>query len=290
MTEEPAPAASPPLVGEWVRACGLQRADALALLRACAGISHAALLAHPEAPLPDSCAARLRQAAQRVRAGEPLAYVLGWKEFYGLRLQVGPQVLVPRPETELLVEFALQHLRPRQPAEVLDLGTGSGAVAIAVAAQRAHARVHASDRSAEALRLAQDNAARLLPAARPGGPLQWHLGDWMQALPEQAGPFDLLLSNPPYVAADDPHLAALRFEPALALVGARRSADGLAEIRALLVQAVPRLRAGGWLALEHGWNQAAAVRALLRDAGLRQVHSLRDLAGIPRVGAARAAP
>ena len=279
--------APPPNLQHWLRASGLARADALALLREFAGVSHAALLAHPEAALAPRTLARLERAAARVRGGEPLAYVVGWREFFGLRLQVGPQVLVPRPETELLVEFALLRLDPQRSADVLDLGTGSGAVAIALALQRPQARVHASDLSAQALRQARANARRLLPRQRPGGALHWHQGDWLQALPAAAGPFDLLLANPPYVAAADPHLQALRFEPTLALVGRRADADGLGEIRELIAQAAPRLRCGGWLALEHGWDQAAAVRALLRRAGLEQVHSLRDLAGIQRVSAAR---
>ncbi|MDE2152262.1 MAG: peptide chain release factor N(5)-glutamine methyltransferase [Betaproteobacteria bacterium] len=273
---------------EWLRVCGVERADALVLLRELAGVSHAALLAHPEAALEPQGLAQLERAAARLRAGEPLAYVLGWREFYGLRLEVGPQVLIPRADTEVLVEFALAHLQPSVPAEVLDLGTGSGAIAIAIAHERPAARVQGVDASAEALELARRNARRLLPAARPGGVPLWHLGDWMQALAPDAGDFDLIVSNPPYVAEGDPHLQALRHEPALALVGGRASADGLADIRLLVAQAAPRLRAGGWLALEHGYDQAGAVRQLLLRAGLREVHSLRDLAGIERVSAGRA--
>ena len=273
---------------EWLRACGVERADALVLLREFAGVSRAALLAHPEAALEPRCLEQLEGAAARLRAGEPLAYVLGWREFYGLRLEVGPQVLIPRADTEVLVEFALARLNPSGAAEVLDLGTGSGAIAIAIAHERPAVRVHAVDASAGALELARRNAARLLHPARPGGAPIWHLGDWMQALAPDAGPFDLIVSNPPYVAEDDPHLQALRHEPALALVGGRASADGLADIRLLVAQAAPRLRAGGWLALEHGWDQADAVRRLLLEAGLRDVHSLRDLAGIERVSAGRA--
>ncbi len=272
----------------WLRASGLARVDALALLRELAGIGHAMLLAHPDAPLAPATLRRLQRAAARLRDGEPLAYVLGWREFHGLRLRVAPAVLVPRPETELLVDFALAHLPPRDGARVLDLGTGSGAVAIAIAAERANARVHGVDASADALRIARGNARRLLSRARAGGAPRWHLGDWMQALPESARDFDLIVSNPPYVAARDPHLAALRHEPRLALVGARAADDGLGEIRELVAQAAPRLRPGGWLALEHGYDQARAVRALLRRAGLTGVHTLRDLAGIGRVSAGRA--
>ncbi len=271
-----------------MRSSALDRVDALALLRELAGLSHAALLAHPEAALDEASLRALEQAAARLRAGEPLAYVLGWREFWGLRLSVGPEVLVPRPETELLVEFALDRLDAEAAADVLDLGTGSGAIAIAVAHERAHARVQAVDVSAEALRIARDNARRLLAADRPGGALRWHHGDWMRALPSEDQAFDLILSNPPYVAEGDEHLPSLRFEPRLALVGSRGADDGLGDIRELVSQAAPRLRAGAWLALEHGYDQAEGVRALLRAAGLREAHSLRDLAGIERVTAARA--
>ncbi|WP_297908819.1 peptide chain release factor N(5)-glutamine methyltransferase [Thiomonas sp.] len=271
-----------------MRSSALERVDALALLRELAGLSHATLLAHPETPLDDARLRALEQAAARLRAGEPLAYVLGWREFWGLRLSVGPEVLIPRPETELLVEFALARLDADAAADVLDLGTGSGAIAIAVAHERAHARVQAVDTSAEALRIARGNARRLLEPDRPGGALRWHHGDWMGALPGADETFDLILSNPPYVAEGDEHLQSLRFEPRLALVGSRGADDGLGDIRDLIAQAAPRLRAGGWLALEHGYDQAEGVRALLRAAGLLEAHSLRDLAGIERVTAARA--
>lgn len=273
---------------EWLRGAGVERADALVLLRELAGVSRAALLAQPDRPLAPDALRALEPAAARLRGGEPLAYVLGWREFYGLRLEVGPQVLIPRPETELLVDFALQRLGALQEARVLDLGSGSGAIAIAVAHEREHARVHGVDASADALRVAAANAARLLRPRRAGGAIQWHLGDWMRALDAAPADFDLILANPPYVAEHDPHLRALRHEPRLALVGARAAADGLGDIRELVAQAAPGLRAGGWLALEHGHDQAAAVRELLRDAGLLEIHGLRDLAGIERVAAGRA--
>ncbi len=287
----PPPSAAPAgvSVGAWLHDCALARADALALLRELAGVSHAGLLANPERLLEPDALHRLGEAAARLRAGEPLAYVLGWREFWGLRLRVGPQVLVPRPETELLVEFALEKLAAHAAADVLDLGTGSGAVAIAVAHERMHARVQAVDRSAAALQLASDNARRLLSPRRAGGALRWHLGDWLQALARADEDFDLILSNPPYVGEHDVHLQALRFEPRLALVGARAAADGLGEIRELVAQAAPRLRDGAWLALEHGHDQGAAVRALLQAGGLVEVHSRRDLAGIERISAGRRA-
>ena len=305
----------------WMRAAGLDRSDALVLLRELAGVSHAALLAHPEHPLDPGTHQCLDAAAQRLRAGEPLAYVLGWREFYGLRFSVSPAVLVPRPETELLVDFALAHLPVDLPqdarAKVLDLGTGSGAIAIAVAHARPQAEVWALDASGSALSVAAGNARALLAPERPGGALRWAQGDWFDALaaapgndagqklptaplaslvPCQAGRarpaaicqptnalrFDLILSNPPYVAAGDAHLAALAHEPQLALVG-RASTDGLADIRRIIAAAPAHLAAAGWLALEHGHDQAEVVRALLRTAGLVQIDTQADLAGIGRM-------
>ncbi len=270
---------------EWLRHCGLARVDGLALLRDVAGLSHAALLAHPETPLAAETLQRLETRAERLRAGEPLAYVLGWREFFGLRFAVSPAVLVPRPETELLVDFALDRIAPERGAAVLDLGTGSGAIAVAVAHARPHAEVWAVDASAEALAVAARNAQALLPADRAGGAPRLFLGDWYAALPADAPRFDLILSNPPYVAQADPHLEALAHEPRLALVGSRASADGLADIRRIVAEAPAHLAPGGWLAIEHGYDQAEAVRALLRDAGLAEARSLPDLAGIARVTA-----
>jgi release factor glutamine methyltransferase len=298
----------------WMRAAGLVRSDALVLLRELAGVSHAAMLAHPELPLDAGTHTRLDAAAQRLRAGEPLAYVLGWREFYGLRFSVSPAVLVPRPETELLVDFALAHLPLDERAKVLDLGTGSGAIAIAVAHARPQAEVWALDASADALSVAAGNARALLAPERPGGAMRLVQGDWFDALaaapgndsgqtlptaplvPHQAGRpgpaascqsthalrFNLILSNPPYVAAGDAHLAALVHEPQLALVG-RASGDGLADIRRIIAAAPAHLAAGGWLALEHGYDQAEAVQDLLRVAGLVQIDTQADLAGIARM-------
>jgi release factor glutamine methyltransferase len=280
-----APIAAANTVGDWLRGCALARIDALALLRELAGIEHAAVIARPERELDAATRRRLDAAATRLRAGEPLAYVVGWREFHGLRFQVGPDVLVPRPETELLVEFALAHADAG--ATLLDLGTGSGAVAVTLAHELGGAEVWAVDASAAALEVARANAAALLPAGRG---VRFACGDWYAALPANAPRFDLIVSNPPYVAAGDPHLHALRFEPQLALVGAQAAADGLADLRRIVRDAPRHLRAGGWLALEHGHDQARAVRALLIAAGLREVHSLKDLAGIERVGVGRAAP
>ena len=268
---------------EWLRHCGLARVDGLALLRDVAGLSHAALLAHPETLLAAETLQRLDALAERLRAGEPLAYVLGWREFFGLRFAVSPAVLVPRPETELLVDFALARITPGRGAAVLDLGTGSGAIAVAVAHARPHAAVWAVDASAEALVVAARNAQALLPADRAGGAPRLLQGDWYAALPLDAPRFGLILSNPPYVAQADPHLEALAHEPLLALVGSRASADGLEDIRRIVAGAPAHLAHGGWLAIEHGYDQADAVRDLMRGAGLAEAHSLPDLAGIARV-------
>ena len=280
---QPTPAVA--TVGDWLRGAALARVDALALLREFASIDHAAALAHPERELGAELAQRLEAAAARLRGGEPLAYVVGWREFHGLRFRVGPDVLVPRPETELLVEFALAHAGAG--ATLLDLGTGSGAIAVTLAHELGDADVWAVDASAAALDVARANAAALLPAGRE---LRLLRGDWYAALPADAPRFDLIVSNPPYVAAGDPHLPALRFEPQLALVGAQLDSDGLADLRRIVRGAPRHLRAGGWLALEHGHDQAHAVRALLAAAGLCEVHSLHDLAGIERVSAGRLPP
>ena len=267
---------------QWMASCELQRVEALALLREVAGLSHATVLAHPDALLDADVAARLQEAALRLHAGEPLAYVLGWREFFGLRFAVSPAVLVPRPETELLVEFALQRIAPQGRARILDLGTGSGAIALAVAHERAQAEVWAVDASKDALAVAAQNARALLPPHRAGGALRLFAGDWFAALPTHSPPFDIILSNPPYVAKDDVHLQMLQHEPQLALVGAAGS-DGLAEIRRIVAAAPAHLDEGGWLAIEHGYDQALAVRAMLCAAGLTAVGTQPDLAGIPRM-------
>ncbi len=212
----------------------------------------------------------------RRRAGEPVAYIVGHKEFYGLRLAVDKRVLDPRGDTETLVEWALALLAEptavrNKPACVLDLGTGSGAIALAIQSKRPSAQVHATDASPDALAVARANASALKL------PVQFHQGSWLDAAPDQQ--FDLIVSNPPYIAAADPHLAALTHEPLQALAS---GADGLEDIRQIMTQAPAHLRAGGWLLLEHGYDQAAAVRALLEQHGFSQVESRKDLAGVQR--------
>ena len=217
-------------------------------------------------------AARWRDWLARRAAGEPLAYLFGEKEFYGLALAVSPAVLVPRPETELLVEWAVGLLQGRPAgAAVVDLGTGSGAIALAVKHACPACVVSASDASREALAVAATNGRRLR--------LEVELveGDWWQ--PFAGRRFDVAVANPPYVAAGDPHLQALRHEPSAAL---SPGADGLAALARIVADAAPHLLPGGWLLLEQGFEQGPAVAALLGDAGFARVATHADLAGLPR--------
>lgn len=210
----------------------------------------------------------------RRRAGEPMAYILGVKEFYGRDFRVGPGVLIPRPETELLLELALERLPPEEPRQVLDVGTGSGVLAVCLALERPLGQVTACDLSRDALALARENGARL------GAAPEWLESDVYAALPGRR--FHLIVSNPPYIAAADPHLGQgdLRFEPPQALAS---GGDGLEVIRRLVAQAPAHLLPGGGLLLEHGYDQAEAVRALLAQAGFAEIFSARDLAGHERV-------
>lgn len=248
----------------------LEAREARLLLAAATGYSEASVLAHPERELPAEAEAKFRDYAARRARGEPIAYILGVKEFYGLPLAVNPAVLIPRPETELLVELALG----LAPASVLDLGTGSGAIALALKRHQPAARVVAVERSAAALAVAQRNALRL------GLEVEFRHGLWYE--PVAGERFDAVVSNPPYVSEDDPHLAEgdVRFEPRSALAA---GPDGLASIREIAAGAAAHLRPGGRLLLEHGLGQDAEVRQLLREAGLEDVRSWPDLAGIARV-------
>ena len=262
---------------------GLDRLDAQLLLLHVLGqppTRRGWLLAHDTDLLPDAHAATLNQLLQRRLAGEPLAYLTGYKEFFGLDLQVDARVLVPRPDTETLVHWALDVLalpsgaaRAQQPARVLDLGTGSGAIALALKASLPALHVVAVDLSADALAVAQSNAQRLQLDLRLGQ------GAWFAGLPDVSTKFDCIVSNPPYIAAQDPHLATLTHEPVQALTS---GADGLDDLRHIIAHAPAHLRNNGWLLLEHGYDQAAAVRQLLQAAGFRQVQSRQDLAGIER--------
>jgi len=259
---------------------GLDRLDAQLLLLHALGKpadSRAWLLAHDTDLLSEEAAEAFRAMSLRRAAGEPLAYIVGSKEFFGLTLQVDARVLVPRPDTETLVTWALEVLQtsaaPAVP-EILDLGTGSGAIALAIAhslkAAGHQSHVVAVDASAGALDVARENAARL------GVDVDFIQGHWLK---EVSGHFHLIVSNPPYIASADPHLNALAHEPLTALAA---GPDGLDDIREIIHQAPRCLLEGGWLLLEHGYDQAAAVRELLADEGFEQVQSRQDLAGIER--------
>jgi release factor glutamine methyltransferase len=270
---------------------GLERLDAqLLLLHALDKPSSARawLLAHDTDPLTQAQQQQLVQLLQRRMSGEPLAYITGEKEFFGLPLRVDARVLVPRPDTETLVEWALELLRPAQASacvaadadqaiHVLDLGTGSGAIALAIRHSRPDVTVLAMDFSADALAVARDNAQRLKL------PVEFVQGSWLS---EVAGRFDLIVSNPPYIRDQDPHLPSLVHEPLQALTA---GADGLDDLRLIIQQSPSRLLPGAWLLLEHGYDQAAAVRQLLIDAGFADVQSRRDLAGIERSSGGRRA-
>ena len=260
------------------RRLGLELLDAQLLLLHALGRpsgERAWLAAHGDAALALDAATKFQACVERRLADEPLAYIVGQREFYGLTLQVDRRVLIPRPDTETLVDWALQLLRGKPGAKLIDLGTGSGAIALALKHQRADLRVSALDASTEALDLAQGNARRLRLE------VQFMHGHWLDGIDEK---FDLILSNPPYVRGDDPHLQALHAEPEQALVA---GLDGLADLRQIIAAAPARLSPCGWLLLEHGHDQAESVRGLLQDAGLGQVGSRRDLAGIERCSGGR---
>ncbi|WP_153117054.1 peptide chain release factor N(5)-glutamine methyltransferase [Rhodocyclus tenuis] len=272
--------ALPASIGEaWrLAATRIDRLDARLLLEHVAGCTHATLIASPERPLAAAAAAQLAALVERRAGGEPLAYLVGSAGFYGLVFQVSPAVLIPRPETELLVELALKQVA-ELPANVaaprlLDLGTGSGAIAVSLAAHLPQAEVSAVERSPAALAISRGNAMR------NGVSVSFHQGDWFAPLAGER--FDIVVANPPYVAAGDPHLLqnGLPFEPQEALSD---GGDGLACLRAIVAAAPQHLVAGGSLLLEHGYDQAAAVRVLLKEAGFVEVASHRDLAGIERV-------
>jgi len=259
----------------------LRRAQTLGLDRIDAQLLHlfvlgrephdrAWLLAHDTDELDAATLARLEALLQRRAAGEPLAYITGTKEFFGLPLQVDARVLDPRPDTETLVEWALEHMPLQAPCAVIDLGTGSGAIALALQHQRPQATVTAVDASPEALAVAQANGQRLRL------PVRFIHSHWLR---EVQGTFDLIVSNPPYIRADDPHLTALTHEPLQALAS---GADGLEDIRAIIERAPAHLKPSGWLLLEHGYDQAEAVRALFTQAGWKNIQSRQDLAGIER--------
>ena len=317
-----------PSIDDLIRHSQLPRAEARRLLASLTGQPLTWFMAHGDDPAAPNIATRFQALAERRRAGEPLAYLLGQQEFYGRPFAVSPAVLIPRADTETLVETALEQLaRLRQqqrtvdvpgaeapalvsppaqthtcqgqssadaqaplsetssrpahpPLSLLELGTGSGIIAITLALEAPDTEVHAVERSPEALAVAQQNA-NTLGAHR----IHWHAGSWWQALARPRR-FDLIVSNPPYIAANDHHLQQgdLRFEPPQALAA---GPDGLDDLRILIGGAPAHLTPGGWLLLEHGYDQEAPVQALLRDAGFADVFTRRDLAGQPRVSGGR---
>jgi release factor glutamine methyltransferase len=261
-----------------IASSGLPVLEARVLLGHALQVNRAWLIAHDTDPLTDEQVSAYQQLAERRRAGEPVAYLLGEKEFMGHLFQVTPSVLIPRADTEVLVETALADLEGKTRPTVLDMGTGSGAIAISLALARPDADVIATDVSTDALAVAQKNAISL------NAPVRFAQGSWFDALNSAGVPavYDVIVSNPPYISSGDAHLdqGDLRFEPRQALTDFR---DGLEALRIIVSGAKQYLSAGGSLWLEHGWDQAAAVRALLGAAGFQRVSSRRDLSDIERI-------
>ncbi|WP_027016189.1 peptide chain release factor N(5)-glutamine methyltransferase [Comamonas composti] len=269
---------SPPptiaLALQQAAAQGLARIDAQILLLHALDRSEAGrawLITHDTEPLTLAQAALWQDLCRRRLDDEPVAYLTGHKEFFGLNLQVDARVLDPRPDTETLVEWALDLMPEEQAMRVVDLGTGSGAIALALKSQRPQARVLAVDASEQALAVAQANAERLQLA------LEFARGSWLEPLAGER--FALIVSNPPYIREDDEHMPALRHEPRQALTS---GADGLDDLRAIVAQAAAHLERGGWLLMEHGWDQAQAVAALLEQSGFTRIEHRQDLSGTAR--------
>lgn len=270
-------------VGQLLAASGLPQHEAWQLIALVTGLDRVAQIAHPEWILSATQSERVTVLIAQRKTGEPLAYMLGEREFWGLALRVSPAVLIPRADTELLVELALERLQQEAAARVLDLGTGSGAVAIVISLERPAADVTGVDVSEAALAVARDNAVR------HGVRIRFAQGSWFDALRGEAqadARFDLIVSNPPYVAEGDPHLLQgdLPREPKTALVA---GPDGLSALRVIVAEAKPYLCAGGWLLLEHGFGQGGACRQLLANAGFAAVQTWPDIAGLPRVSGGR---
>jgi release factor glutamine methyltransferase len=271
-------------IGALIEESAIPQRETAMLLEHVLQMSRASIAAHPERLLDTPQEHLARAWIQRRVVGEPMAYILGEREFYGVKLIVTPDVLIPRPETETLVEQALARLSKQyapNTARVLDLGTGSGAIAISLAEQRPTLDIVATDISAKALSVAKENAKRL------GVQISFIESDWFAALENER--FDLIVSNPPYVAHGDPHLSQgdLRFEPITALTDNEPNQGGLACIRRIIKNAPKHLNGEGWLLFEHGYDQANACRELLAARGFVELMCTHDLAGIPRVSGGR---
>ena len=254
---------------------GLQRIDAEFLMAHCLGKPRAWLYAHADQALDGKQIAHYADLVGRRQSGEPVAYITGRRGFWSFDLRVSPDTLIPRPETELLVEMALEYLPASRPQMVLDLGTGSGAIALALAKERPLARIIAVDASPASLSVAEANAVELKLAN-----ILFQHGDWFAGLANQR--FDVIVSNPPYIEADDAHLVQgdLRFEPRSALAAGD---DGLSDIRVIVHGAPGHLNPQGWLMVEHGWRQGAVIRQLFAEAGFVAVETEQDLEQRERV-------
>lgn len=265
-------------IGDMLRAAEVDLLEARVLLRRVLQLTDAQIAAHPEQALTESQRQQYLALVERRRAGEPVAYLIGEREFYSIAIKVTPAVLIPRPETELLVDLLLKSAPQRRAFRVLDLATGSGCIAVAVARHCPQAQVTAADVSREALALARENAAR------HGVTIEIVESDWYRELSGRR--FHAIVTNPPYVAAADPHLdqGDVRFEPRRALVA---GPTGYECIETIVAQSPRHLLPGGWLLFEHGYDQAVRVRARLTEAGYREVFSARDLAGIERASGGR---
>lgn len=259
-------------------ATGVPRSDALLLLAKLLGVAKERLIAHPETVVSDKVQAAFSDWIDRVRGGFPTTYLLGTQSFWGRDFLVTSDVLIPRPDTETLIETVLHLVDSGKPSIILDLGTGSGTIAVTLAKELPNACVTATDISDRALAVANENARRL------GATISFYLGDWFEPLPEHCQ-YNIIVSNPPYIHPDDTHLKALRFEPREALTD---EVDGLTCIRTLIAGAIPYLASGGLLVLEHGYDQACTVRALFEhDGRYEPAQTVKDLAGNNRVTYAR---
>ena len=271
--------AAPETIAAALRLPGLDPVDCRILLQHVLGLEHAQLVAHTERRLGEDQRRELLALAERRRAGEPIAYIVGRREFYGRDFRVDASVLVPRPETELLIDRALERIPSSARLHLLDLGTGSGNIAITLALERPKCEVCAVDASPAALSIARANVVAL-----GAGNVRLLHGRWFEPVAQMR--FDMIISNPPYVAQSDPHLGRgdVRYEPRTALCA---GPDGLDAIRAIVAHAGCHLRSGGWLLFEHGHDQAEPVDLLLRGAGLESRFMARDLAQLPRVSGGR---